>query len=269
MVGSLFSSDAWNNVTFAAAEVQNPTRNLPLALAIGTGHGQPALRPRQRRLPQRAALPRRSQRRRRARARHPVRRAGSGRHRGRRGDAWAGAAPCHGDRHHALDLRLQQRADPRRARGCTTRWRGPALLPRAGELHPTFRTPVFGLGAQAVWAMLLCLSGTYSQLLDYVIFAALLFYFLTTAGALPAPGHSARSAAAGEGVRLPGAAGAVHGGGRRFCWSSCWSIGAAQVLRVRAADRGAGHSGLSGVADASAVRRETWDVDVGCAVCEA
>ena len=37
MVGSLFSSDAWNNVTFAAAEVQNPSRNLPLALAMGTG----------------------------------------------------------------------------------------------------------------------------------------------------------------------------------------------------------------------------------------
>ena len=37
MVGSLFSSDAWNNVTFAAAEVQNPSRNLPLALAVGTG----------------------------------------------------------------------------------------------------------------------------------------------------------------------------------------------------------------------------------------
>ena len=37
MVGSLFSSDAWNNVTFAAAEVQNPSRNLPRALAVGTG----------------------------------------------------------------------------------------------------------------------------------------------------------------------------------------------------------------------------------------
>src|SRR5687768_5169597 len=36
MVGGLFSADAWNNVTFAAAEVQNPKRNLPLALAIGT-----------------------------------------------------------------------------------------------------------------------------------------------------------------------------------------------------------------------------------------
>jgi APA family basic amino acid/polyamine antiporter len=37
LVGSLFSSDAWNNVTFAAAEVQNPKRNLPLALLLGTG----------------------------------------------------------------------------------------------------------------------------------------------------------------------------------------------------------------------------------------
>src|SRR5689334_22442887 len=37
LVGSLFSSDAWNNVTFAAAEVHNPKRNLPLALLFGTG----------------------------------------------------------------------------------------------------------------------------------------------------------------------------------------------------------------------------------------
>src|SRR5204862_345612 len=37
LVGSLFSSDAWNNVTFAAPEVQNPKRNLPLALVLGTG----------------------------------------------------------------------------------------------------------------------------------------------------------------------------------------------------------------------------------------
>ena len=51
---------------------------------------------------------------------------------------------------------------------------------RAGTLHPTYRTPVFGLVAQAVWASVLCISGTYNQLLDYVIFAAVVFYFLTT-----------------------------------------------------------------------------------------
>ena len=32
-VGSLFSADAWNNVTFTAGEVRNPQRNLPLSLA--------------------------------------------------------------------------------------------------------------------------------------------------------------------------------------------------------------------------------------------
>ena len=36
-MGSLFSSDAWNNVTFTAGEIENPRRNLPLSLALGTG----------------------------------------------------------------------------------------------------------------------------------------------------------------------------------------------------------------------------------------
>jgi basic amino acid/polyamine antiporter, APA family len=35
--GSLFSSDAWNNITFTAGEVKDPRKNLPLALAFGTG----------------------------------------------------------------------------------------------------------------------------------------------------------------------------------------------------------------------------------------
>jgi len=39
MVGALFSSDAWNNVTFTAGEVRNPKRNLPLSLACGRGCG--------------------------------------------------------------------------------------------------------------------------------------------------------------------------------------------------------------------------------------
>jgi APA family basic amino acid/polyamine antiporter len=36
-VGSLFSSDAWNNITFTAGEVRNPRRNVPLSMALGTG----------------------------------------------------------------------------------------------------------------------------------------------------------------------------------------------------------------------------------------
>src|SRR5207249_195137 len=35
-VGSLFSSDAWNNITFTAGEVKEPRRNIPLSLAGGT-----------------------------------------------------------------------------------------------------------------------------------------------------------------------------------------------------------------------------------------
>jgi APA family basic amino acid/polyamine antiporter len=42
--------------------------------------------------------------------------------------------------------------------------------------------PAAALIAQAVWASALCLSGTYGDLLDYVIFAVLIFYILTVAG---------------------------------------------------------------------------------------
>ncbi|MEO6637184.1 MAG: amino acid permease, partial [Ginsengibacter sp.] len=36
MVGSIFSSDAWNNVTFIAGEIENPKRNIGLSLFLGT-----------------------------------------------------------------------------------------------------------------------------------------------------------------------------------------------------------------------------------------
>jgi APA family basic amino acid/polyamine antiporter len=36
MVGSIFSSDSWNNVTFIAGEIKNPKRNIGLSLALGT-----------------------------------------------------------------------------------------------------------------------------------------------------------------------------------------------------------------------------------------
>jgi APA family basic amino acid/polyamine antiporter len=35
--GSLFSADAWNNITFTAGEVKDPKRNIPLSLVFGTG----------------------------------------------------------------------------------------------------------------------------------------------------------------------------------------------------------------------------------------
>ncbi len=35
IIGALFSSDAWNNVTFLAGEIKNPARNLPIGLTVG------------------------------------------------------------------------------------------------------------------------------------------------------------------------------------------------------------------------------------------
>jgi APA family basic amino acid/polyamine antiporter len=36
-IGGLFAADAWNNITFSAGEVRNPARNVPLSLVLGTG----------------------------------------------------------------------------------------------------------------------------------------------------------------------------------------------------------------------------------------
>jgi APA family basic amino acid/polyamine antiporter len=50
-----------------------------------------------------------------------------------------------------------------------------------GKLN-TKGVPATGLVVQCIWASLLCLSGTYGQLLDYVVFAVLIFYVLTIGG---------------------------------------------------------------------------------------
>jgi APA family basic amino acid/polyamine antiporter len=49
---------------------------------------------------------------------------------------------------------------------------------RVGEINKK-GVPGFAIALQGIWAVLLCLSGTYSDLLDYVIFAVLLFFSLT------------------------------------------------------------------------------------------
>jgi APA family basic amino acid/polyamine antiporter len=48
-----------------------------------------------------------------------------------------------------------------------------------GSLDPVHHTPKAALWVQCLWTCVLAMSGTYSQLLDYVIFAAVLFFFLT------------------------------------------------------------------------------------------
>src|SRR5262245_11973684 len=179
MVGSLFSSDAWNNVTFAAAEVRDPRRNLPLALALGTGLVSLL---------------------------YVIANV-----------AYLNVLPFQGDANgvDVLARGIQHAAQDRVATAAMEVMLGPVgaiimaiailistfgcnnglilagarvyyamardrlFFRQAGELHPDFRTPVFGLVAQALWTMVLCVSGTYSELLNYVIFAALVFYLLT------------------------------------------------------------------------------------------
>jgi APA family basic amino acid/polyamine antiporter len=51
-----------------------------------------------------------------------------------------------------------------------------------GEVHPQYKTPKNALIVQGIWTCILCLSGTYNDLLNYVIFAVLVFYILTIAG---------------------------------------------------------------------------------------
>jgi APA family basic amino acid/polyamine antiporter len=171
MVGSLFSSDAWNNVTFTAGEVRNPRRNLPLSLALGVGIV--------------SAL----------------------------------YIACNFVYLNVLPLTaIQHAAEDRVATAAVARMLGPSAVEvmaaaimistfgcanglilsgarvyyamaldglffrRASELDPKFHTPGFALTIQCAWACLLTLSGSYGDLLDYVIFAVLLFYILTIAG---------------------------------------------------------------------------------------
>jgi APA family basic amino acid/polyamine antiporter len=51
-----------------------------------------------------------------------------------------------------------------------------------GKLSPKSNTPVNSLWMQWAWTCVLCLSGRYGDLLDYVIFAVLIFYVLTIVG---------------------------------------------------------------------------------------
>jgi APA family basic amino acid/polyamine antiporter len=49
---------------------------------------------------------------------------------------------------------------------------------RVGEINSR-GVPGFAITIQGVWAIILCLTGTYGDLLDYVIFAVLIFFSLT------------------------------------------------------------------------------------------
>ncbi|HET7564994.1 MAG TPA: amino acid permease [Gemmatimonadaceae bacterium] len=72
---------------------------------------------------------------------------------------------------------------------------------KLAEVHPRFGTPAFAIIASSLWAMLLAASGTFEQLLTYVVFAGWIFYGL---GALSIFVYRHRDAAAATGFRVPG-----------------------------------------------------------------
>jgi APA family basic amino acid/polyamine antiporter len=181
-VGSLFSADAWNNITFTAGEVKNPKRNIPLSLVLGTGfvltvyflaslgyllvlplHGDPNGASLLTRGIQFAAEDR-------------VGTAALEQIFGSAGALLMAGAILISTFGCANGLTLAG------ARVYYAMSRDGLFFKSVGKLHPRFKTPAAGLIIQAVWATLLCLSGSYSQLLDYIIFAVLLFYILTIVG---------------------------------------------------------------------------------------
>jgi APA family basic amino acid/polyamine antiporter len=181
-VGSLFSSDAWNNVTFTAGEIRNPRRNIPLSLAIGTG--VVLLLYVLCNFVYLSVLP-------------------------MAGNPSAGTIVGRGIQFASEDrvatavmqsafagygAKLMAAAILISTFGCANGMllagarvyyamsRDGLFFKAAGKLSARSKTPVNSLWVQWAWTCLLCLSGSYSQLLDYVIFAVLIFYILTIAG---------------------------------------------------------------------------------------
>ncbi len=179
--GSLFSADAWNNITFIAGEVKNPRRNLPLALLMGTGLvialyllcNVAYL----------ASLPLAS-----------IQTAP--------GDRVATAVlrtifPRYGAGLMAAAIMVSTFGTVNAmslagARACYAMAKDGLFFPQAGRLNRA-NVPGWSLGIQGAWSVLLVLPRTvnpvtheygnlYSNLLDYVISAALFFYILTIAG---------------------------------------------------------------------------------------
>lgn len=181
-VGSLFSSDAWNNVTFTAGEVKDPQRNLPLSLALGTGavillyvlanFVYLSVLP----LDGNAAGTTVMERGIKFAAEDRVGTAVMQQMFGGVGGALMAIAILISTFGCCNGLILAG------ARVYYAMAKDGLFFKAVAKLHPTHKTPVTSLVVQGVWTCLLCLSGSYGQLLDYIIFAVLVFYILTIVG---------------------------------------------------------------------------------------
>lgn len=171
MVGALFSSDAWNNVTFTAGEMRNPKRNLPLSLVLGVGIVSVLYLACN--FVYLNALPLEA-----------IQTAPQDR------VATAVAQKMFG----ATGAQLIAVAIMVSTFGCVNGlilagarvYYAMALdglfFKSIAALDPKTSVPVTSLVWQCAWACLLTLTGRYNDLLDYVIFAVLLFYILTISG---------------------------------------------------------------------------------------
>jgi len=180
-VGSLFASDAWNNITFTAGEVKEPRRNIPLSLALGTGIV--GLLYFLTNLAYLVTLPIEAVQ-------------------GAPGDRVATAAleqifPGLGVTIMALAIMVSTFGCNNGlilagARAYYAMARDGLFFRRAGRLNEA-RVPAWGLAFQGAWTLVLILLRTYdpgtrtygnlySNLLEYVVSAALLFYILTIVG---------------------------------------------------------------------------------------
>jgi APA family basic amino acid/polyamine antiporter len=174
-VGSLFSADAWNNVTFLGEEVRDAETNVPKALVYGTG--LVTLLYVLANVGYLSALPLSGI------ASAPEDRVATAAIGAVSGTAEAGTP--------ALIMACVILVS---TFGCLNGLilsgsrvlyamsRDGLFLPAFGEVAPKTMIPVNALVAQFVWSAVLCLSGKYGDLLDYVITTVLIFYIATIAG---------------------------------------------------------------------------------------
>ncbi len=170
LVGSLFSSDAWNNVTFIAGEVDRPQRNIPLSLLLGTGLVTVLYLLAN--IAYLALLP-----------------ATDIQHAAADRVGAAAAGVIFGGAGTAIMAVLIMVS----TFGCNNgiilsggrlyyaMAQDGLFFKKAGKLNKD-AVPGFALWVQCIWASALCLSGHYGDLLEYTMFASLLFYIVTILG---------------------------------------------------------------------------------------
>jgi len=171
LVGALFSSDAWNNVTFIAGEIKDASKNLPRALLIGTGIV--TILYLLTNLTYLSALSIESIK---TAPEDLVAASLIGTVMGSGGKivialiVMVSAIGC------ANGMILAG------ARLFYAMAKDGLFFSKLAKLNEDTHVPTNSLMLQCFWASILVLSGSYSELLDYVIFAALLFYILTVGG---------------------------------------------------------------------------------------